>query len=213
MKTMSLILALAVTGTLAWSQPNFEAAMGSALADFGKAQSLEDMKTSAARFERIAAAEPEEWLPGYYSSMIYCLLAFKTMDVKEKQNYIDLAQKQIDAALKITDKESELHTMQGMIYQAVIGLDPMNNGALYSGKASGCFGLARKLDPKNPRPVYLEGLSVLNTPEQFGGGKTAALPLLEKAAGLFKNFEPKSEIYPNWGKEDCEKQLLACKPE
>ena len=42
------------------------------------------------------------------------------------------------------------------------------------------------LDPNNPRLYYLQGMSLFNTPAQFGGGKDKAKPLFEKSVALFK---------------------------
>ena len=43
-------------------------AMQSALALFDSSKSLEDLQNVANRFERIANAEPKEWLPLYYAA-------------------------------------------------------------------------------------------------------------------------------------------------
>ncbi len=59
---------------------------------------------------------------------------------------------------------------------------------------------AKALDPKNPRPIYLEGQAKFYTPEAFGGGKTVAKPILEKALAMFDTFKAETELHPGWGK-------------
>lgn len=211
MKTLYSILLLFAVVTYASAQTTFESAMQKSLQTFDSSKTDQQMKDAAARFERIAAAESTQWLPRYYSSLIYTVLSFKTTDNKIKQNYIDYAQQQLDEAMKIAPKESELYTLQGMIYQSIITLDPEKNGQLYSGKATGSYQQAEQLDPSNPRPVYLQGVSTMYTPEQFGGGKKAAYPIFTKAIKLFGTFKPINALYPKWGEKDCQKYLEMCK--
>ena len=64
-----------------------------------------------------------------------------------------------------------------------------------------------KLDTLNPRPEYLQGVSLYYTPEQFGGGSAAAKPLLEKSLTKFNLFEPDNDLMPNWGREMVEQML------
>jgi len=51
---------------------------------------------------------------------------------------------------------------------------------------------------------------VFNTPEQFGGGKEKAKPMLEKALSLFNAENPKP-LYPRWGKKQVEDMLAQYK--
>jgi hypothetical protein len=50
----------------------------------------------------------------------------------------------------------------------------------------------------------------MNVPEQFGGGKDVAKPILEKAVSLFKTFKPASSFHPTWGEADALKTLAQC---
>ncbi|HLY69983.1 MAG TPA: hypothetical protein VKR53_09645, partial [Puia sp.] len=61
----------------------------------------------------------------------------------------------------------------------------------------------------NPRLYYLQGMSMFNTPEQFGGGKDKAKPLFAKSVELFKKQEHKP-LYPNWGQDQAEQMLAKC---
>lgn len=210
MKSLISLVLIFVMPLGIYSQTNFEKAVKNALAEFDSSKTPDDMKAVAAKFERIAAAEPEQWLPDYYAAFINCLLAFETQDKDKIKFHTDYAQKFVEEAMKIAPEESEIYALQGMIYQAVIGIDPMNNGMVYSGKASGAFETALKLNPANPRPYYLQGLSLMYTPEEYGGGKKAAIGLLSKANDLFVSFVPASDISPDWGKEDCAGQLARC---
>ena len=56
----------------------------------------------------------------------------------------------------------------------------------------------------------MKGITVLNTPDFFGGGKAPAKPILTQAAAKYETFKPSSPFSPNWGKEECQKQLATC---
>ena len=57
-------------------------------------------------------------------------------------------------------------------------------------KASQAIDKGMQLNANNPRLYYLRGMSLFNTPEQFGGGKDKAKPIFEKAAELYKLEKP-----------------------
>jgi len=211
MKTISTMILLVLFSIGLHGQNNYEEAMIKALTQLGSVKSNTDYQAVAAQFERIAEVESGEWLPPYYASMVYSIMSFQASDPSVKEGLIKQAQKQVDAALKVAPEESEVHTIQGMIYQATIMLDPAANGQIFSAKANGSFQTAMKLNRANPRPLYLQATSVMHTPEQFGGGKAAARPMFEQAMDLFNAFKPASPLYPNWGREDCEANLAACK--
>jgi hypothetical protein len=65
------------------------------------------------------------------------------------------------------------------------------------------------LDPNNPRLYYLEGAGIFGTPEQYGGGKAKAKPVLEKAVALFKSEQHKP-LHPHWGQKQAEDMLAQC---
>jgi hypothetical protein len=211
MKNAVVFISIFLMTANIFGQSNFETAIKSALTEFDSSKTLDDLKAVAAKFERISAAETSQWLPRYYSAYIYCLLSFKTQDPAIIKTYTDYAQKQVDEAIKLAPAESEVLTLQGMIYQAVVMIDPMNYGREYSGKAAGAFEAAIKLNPANPRPYYLQGMNLFYTPEQYGGGKKVAVGLLSKAAELYTAFVPASDISPDWGSEHCNQMLASCK--
>jgi len=211
MKTIFITLLVSAISISLMGNSKFEKAMGEALVNFEKSKSMDELKSVEAQFSKIAAKEKKEWLPFYFSSLVNCILSFQTADYDEKNALIEKAQMQLDVALKIKENESELYTLQGMIYQATIMMDLPKNGPIYAEKSIQAFRKAIELNPKNPRPHYLQGVSMMFTPEQFGGGKQVAIPHLERAVELFRDFAPKSRIYPTWGKEDCQRQLENCR--
>lgn len=172
-----------------------------AIEDLNKIETLEDFLGVANKFERIAKAEGDQWLPYYYMSYVYIILGFKQEETEKTDQYLDVAQENIDKAMEISSDESELYTLQGFLYQGRIIADPQTRGQIYSPKAAEALNKAMQLDENNPRPHYLMGLNLLYTPEAYGGGATVARPYLETAREKFEKYTPVQTIYPDWGEE------------
>jgi hypothetical protein len=151
-------------------------------------------------FDRIAQKETSEWLPLYYSAYANVCVTFfnQQLSNEEKVKIFDKAQKKVDEALKITEKESEIFALQAMIYQLRISTD-QPNAYQYTMKINEALGHAEILDAKNPRIPYLRGTTLFYTPEEYGGGPSMAKPLLEKAAELFKSADRSNPLMPTWG--------------
>ena len=66
-------------------------------------------------------------------------------------------------------------------------------------------------DPTNPRPDYLKGQNLKNTPAAFGGGCDAAMPYLEKSKAKYEAFKLENPLSPNWGKEQLTALIEDCK--
>jgi tetratricopeptide (TPR) repeat protein len=160
--------------------------------------------------ERIISLNKNEWLPYYYGAYAYINMSFIEKNEENREMYCDKAQVYIDEAMKIKSRESELYVLQALLYFARMSISPMLKGPIYISKASSSLSDAEKLDPDNPRIYYLRGKSTIHTPSFFGGGKEAAIPILEKARDMYNKFKPKSTIHPNWGQGDTERLYKEC---
>ncbi len=181
--------------------------MKDAVDSMNNIKSLEDFNNIANIFQRIAKAEKDKWLPYYYTGYIYVILGFKQQGSGNIDEYLDIAQENIDMAMELIQDESELYTLQGLLYQARIMADPQTRGQIYSPKAAQSLEKAIELNENNPRPYYLLGTNLFYTPEAYGGGLDAACPLLRTAKEKYENFIPADSISPNWG-EDYNLQLV-----
>lgn len=179
-------------------------------ATFGKLSSGESLANVSAQFERIAQAEQTKWLPYYYASYYTTAETFSLKDAAQKEALLDQAQKFLDATQKLQPDSSEIQVLQGFIHIARLSIDPVSRGYQYSQLAHEAYDKAIKINPSNPRAYYMKGMTILNTPDFFGGGKVPAKPVLLKASELYDTFKPAAVFYPDWGKDDCKKQLAAC---
>ncbi len=155
------------------------------------------------KLERIAAAEPEQWLPQYYLSYAGLQLALREMNqgnVAGVEQYVKVSETHLDKAKALTEMNSELKCMEGYVLQGYIWIDPMANGSQYAGAAHAAYAEAAAMDETNPRPLMLRGMLVLFTPEFFGGGAENAMPLLQGAEQLYAlEGDQDRGILPRWG--------------
>ncbi|MES2004608.1 MAG: hypothetical protein V4450_08805 [Bacteroidota bacterium] len=208
MKHLLVIVTLFFAG-MAAAQSKYEGAMAKGLEQFKTAKTVEDYLTTSAFFERIGDAEKDKWLPYYYAAYSNYITGWMNPKadkdkVAEKSNDI------LSKAEALEANNSELFCLRQMTATMQMVVDPMSRWQSYGAQASAAVEKAIKADPNNPRSYYLKGQNLMNTPEAFGGGKTVAKKLFEKAAELYKTFQPASPFHPAWGKEENEKLLAAC---
>jgi hypothetical protein len=223
MKTLIINLLTAITiGAISpvWAQSEqagteqYKAAMTDALAIMSNQSQqtpVAEMLASANQFERIAGAEPGEWLPRYYAALEYVFCGFAGKDAVEKDKYLDKADALLKQAETLSPANDELMVLRAYIAQARLVVDPMSRWQTYGPAAAEAITQAKVMNAGNPRPYVLEGSSLMFTPEQFGGGPKAACPVLKQAAEKMATFKPASELHPRWGQKNIESFLSACK--
>ncbi len=201
-----VICFFAVTG-IQGDDTKYEKAMKKNLSVLESEMNLSSMLDAANGFERIAFAEKDKWLPYYYSAYMLTLASFTDTTADNKDGYLDKADIFISIADSLEEDESEIYVLKGMIAQARLQVDPMNRWMKYGAVSNNNFSKAMKLDTLNPRPEYLQGVSLYYTPEQFGGGPAPAKRLLEKSLEKYNLFIPDNDLMPNWGREMTEQML------
>lgn len=175
-------------------------AMTKNLSKIDTASSIESLIKTANGFERIGKAEKDKWLPYYYAALSYTLASFRDLGEK-KDVYLDEADNFIEQADSLNPGETEIYTLQGMIAQARMQVDPMARWQKYGALSDQYFKKAMEADSLNPRPEYLMGMNVYYTPAQFGGGADAAKPIFLNSKGKFEVYKTENKLMPNWGEE------------
>ena len=125
--------------------------------------------------------------------------------------YAAKAEQLLTKADGMQPNNSEISTIKAMIATLRMLVNPQQRWQQYGAVIQQELDNAKKQDPTNPRPYYLQGQNLRNTPEQFGGGCSTAKPVLEEAIKKYEAFKPASSISPNWGKSQVEKVLAGCK--
>jgi hypothetical protein len=208
MKQLLVIVSMFICG-MAVAQSKYEAAMGRGLEQFKAAKTAEDMATASAFFERVADAEKDKWLPYYYAAYTNYLIGWMNPKA-DKDKVAEKSKDLITKAEVIEHNNSEIYCLRQMVAIQQMTVDPMARWQTYGAEGTRALESATKADPNNPRIYYLNGQTLMNTPEAFGGGKAVAKKLFEKSLELYKTFQPASPFHPNWGKEEAEKLLAQC---
>lgn len=207
MKKVLLTVSLFLVVALSFAQSSkYQKSMESNKLLLDSAKTSEDFTSVAASFERIAEAEKKEWLPYYYAALSNILKGF-TDNSANKDELADKADGLLTKADAIEPKNSEVYLLKAMSATLHMLVDPMNRWQTYGSMQREALGTAKQFSPQNPRIYLFEGQSLLETPEQFGGGKAIAKPLFEKAIQLYKTEKPANNLYPNWGLDNAEQML------
>ena len=211
MKQLFIAVALFATIHANAQSEKYAGAMGKALEAMGAAKTSDDFRAASATFERIGDAEKNQWLPYYYAGLCLTTMGWGDNSIDKDANstkVLELCDK-ADAVTADNNDKAEILSIRNMAYSQQMLVDPQNRWMTYGQKAGNALQEAMKLNPNNGRLYYLQGMSLLGTPEQFGGGKAKAKPVFEKAFELL-NAEQAKPLYPNWGKERTQEMIKEC---
>jgi ribosomal protein S20 len=172
-----------------------------------------DYQELANDFIRIADFKKTDWLPYYYAAFCNAKIGWLKQDDPDNiEPFADKADEQIKKAQSLLDTASqkkelaELYCIKSMINRARVFINPMTYGRKYGPAASQYTKLARKLNPDNPRALYLEGWEKYATPKMWGGDKQKAKELLQEAKQkLDNNSASVNDIH--WGRKEVEDLL------
>ncbi len=165
----------------------------------------------ANKLERIAAVEKDAYLPRYWAAYALINEQFAKTDNAEKDQMLDKAADLLKVAESLSAQNDEILILKAQLASARMAIDPMNRWQTNGAEFTENLKLASAINPENPRIYYLQGTSLFYTPEQFGGGKSKALPLFDKALEKFDKFEVKLAYAPNWGKVETQYFIEQCK--
>ena len=208
MKKVILLFAFGVLSTGIFSQSDkFQKGMQTNIALLDSAKTAADLTTVAANFERIGDAEKTQWLPYYYAGLALTRVGWVDQKIDKDKNAEQI--KALCNKAEAIDKNAEIFSIRNMAATQQMLVNPQERWQTYGQEASAALQQGMQLDPNNPRLYYLQGMTLFNTPEQFGGGKEKAKPVFEKALALYKAEQVKP-LYPHWGQSQAEEMLAKC---
>lgn len=173
------------------------------------ASSVLTFKSVKNQFERISSKYKDEWLPVYYAA--YCDLESIYRGNNSQGNMLLLndAKDRLDAlsANKSVD-QSELNTLWGYYYNALIMADPQSNGQKYFSYVISFYKKAIQQDAENPRPVFLLAFFEMHLPAFLQKDKDYC-DQFRKANRLFQQSDQQN-IHPHWGEKFLSGLLAKC---
>lgn len=205
MRTKALIFSLLLS-TVVFAQSKFDSGMQKAMDLWKSGKATE----ATALFERIAAAEPNQWLPNYYVALVNTTSAFYLKDKTQITALLTQAQSALDIEMAKNAENAELLVVQALIYTAYIVQDPMTNGQKYSPIIMGLYAKAEKLAPENPRVVFSKADFEIGGAKFWGKDTKPMCEQVARSIKLFENEKPATPFAPTWGKERAQQVLASC---
>lgn len=212
-KIILILVAFVISYSADAGDPKYMAVMERNVAMIDSATVTSTYTVASNTFERIANANPTEWLPLYYQAFCTIMIGMKQETPAKMDEYYDKAEAIINKADEISPENSEIAVVQSWINSMKIGVDPMTRGQKLGPKAGMLSDKALKLNSENPRAYFLKGSGLYYTPANYGGGKDKALPVLQTALEKFKAEKPVNKIVPHWGQAVTEQLIEKCKSE
>ncbi|MEO5787540.1 hypothetical protein [Gelidibacter sp.] len=205
MKHLIIVTVLFMTGIMS-AQSNYDKGMQKAF------DLWQDNKWTEAEqlFERIAAAEPKEWLPNYYIAQLNSLKTWEEKDADKVKTQLEKAQNYLNDAMVIEKDNADILVMQAQILTNWVAFDGMTYGMKYSAKISDLYNKAYALAPNNPMVVLGRAEWNMGSARYFGQDTKPYCKDVEKAIELFANFKPETPFYPHWGIEHATSILKSC---
>jgi len=198
-----LIIAITLLSFSGISQTQYEKGMQKAL----ELWSANQPKEAINLFERIASAEPEQWLPKFYVSYITIIQNFSEKEETLLNSQQEKAMDFLNQVKTLTSNNEEVLLLEALWYTVWVAYDGATYGMKYGAKVSQLYQEALKIAPNNPRVI-------LNKAEwDIGGAKFFGQPLapfckeVQKAIDLSKEYVPAGKFYPTFGLERA-KQIL-----
>lgn len=205
MKYLIIILAVFVTGLIS-AQTNYDKGMQKAFDLWENNQWTEAEQL----FERIAAAQPNEWLPNYYIAQLNSLKTWNEKDADKVKAQLEKAQNYLNDAMAIEKDNADILVMQAQILTNWVAFDGMTYGMKYSAKISDLYNKAYAMAPQNPMVVLNRAEWNIGSARYFGQDTQPFCKDVKKAIELFANFKPATAFAPNWGRERAASVLKSC---
>ena len=192
-----IILLIASASMTSIGQSRYEAGMQKALDLWGAEKPWEAVN----QFERIAAAEPNEWLPPYYASLIGVINGFGMKDEAKLKDQLDRSMGFLKDAKAISKDKPELLILEALWYTVWVAYDGARFGMTYSAKVSQLYQEALKIAPDNPRVILNKAEWDMGSARFFGQPLDPFCEDIKRSIELFADFDPEEKFYPTYGLE------------
>ncbi|MHA4810339.1 hypothetical protein ACX0G9_19655 [Flavitalea flava] len=207
MQKMILALILLVTLEAGAQTDKYTQMMQKNIKLLDSAKSIDELQSLAGTFERIGDTEKTKWLPYYYAALAQTWVGWNHESKDKDANAVKI--NAYLAKAEAIEKNAETYAVENMSATQQMLVDPKSRWMTNGKDASTALQSGLKADPNNPRLYYLQGMSLFNTPAQFGGGKDKAKVSFEKSLSLFKSSQPQP-LAPTWGQKQVEDMLVQC---
>jgi tetratricopeptide (TPR) repeat protein len=139
----------------------------------------------------------------YFVGYAHYSLVNLPSEKESKEQNADAGIVALEEAVKLEPAFADAHALLGSLYGQKAG-GGMMAGMKYGQKSAVTMERAITLQPKNPRILMLEGISLFFKPAMWGGDKQKALTNLQRACELAEQgaCAAKEATMPDWGHAD-----------
>ena len=200
-----ILIALGLAGR-ADAQDQYQSGMEKAFDLWTDAKPME----ASALFERIAIAEKDNWIPYYYAASTLVYTSFEIKDVTMIDEILKKAETFIKAGQKLSPNNSELVTLEGVMYTGYVAMDPQAFGMVYSDKINNLHTHAIAIDESNPRAQLNKIEYSMGAAKFFGQDLSHFCDSIKKTRIMFENQKAPVPFYPNYGGDRVDVLLKQC---
>jgi len=163
-------------------------------------------------FERIAQAEPENWLPPFYVAQINIIESFNEKDRDKMVLQLNKARDFVNDAKALSKENADLLVLEAQLLTAWVVYDGQQYGMKYSAKITELYNKAKQLAPENPMVVLGKAEWEMGSAKYFGQDTKPYCEDVNKAIQLFATFKPASAFHPTGSLKHAQAVLEAnCK--
>ena len=207
MKKLILVFGLALmTASIVNSQSQYESGMQKAFGLWQEGKSTE----AVALFERIGQAEKDNWIPIYHAANVLIASQFQLEDQVMKNSMLEKAKGIIAEAHKRSPKNSEITTLEGLLYTGYVAMDPGTFGMKYSPMIMQLHSTAVALDPNNPRALANKIEYEMGSARFFGNDLAPYCVKMKEILPKFENQKSDVPFAPSYGIERARQVAESC---
>ena len=195
-----IVAFVCATNVSAQNQKQFDVQLGTTLRNINSDDAASVVK-GIDELKHMASQRPDAWLPAYYQALEALQYAVKFPNDSHSYAFLQAADSCIEALLANPGADkSEVLTLKGFYYTALIVQNPAEKGKLYYMDAIDNFKSAVSTNPANPRPrlllyIFFEQMSKVTGSPDMNSPRD-----LETIRQLLAG-EHKTGLQPRWGKE------------
>lgn len=195
-----IVAFVCATNVSAQNPKQFDVQLGTTLRNINSDDAASVVK-GIDKLKHMASQYPDAWLPAYYQALEALQYAVKFPNDSHSYAFLQAADSCIEALLANPGADkSEVLTLKGFYYTALIVQNPAERGKLYYMDAIDNFKSAVSTNPANPRPrlllyIFFEQMSKVTGSPDMNSPRD-----LETIRQLLAG-EHKTGLQPRWGKE------------
>ena len=198
------------TATNENTKSEFYQILGSSLSKLTTAQNEADLLSVVNEIKRLETIFPDEWLTTYYIAFLDLKASFSApiekQEVLLKEALLTIENLKQNKSANL----SEVYTLEGYYYLAIIAQNPAQNGQIYYKEVISAYSKAIAYNGENPRPVLLLTLFKNKMAQFTGTDQSSFCEDLKKIELMFSAFTPKTKLDPNWGEQQLKTAQQNC---